>query len=795
MYDIRQFRPTVYALLALGFTGFAVATIMPLLWILSSGLLLLNYWLVRFDRFRPLPRWAANGLTLIAAGYTAMQIYVDPAKPIFPIGTFLVILQLIKLYEIRGNRDFAQLLVLSVLLMVSAIISTASLLFGVIFIVYVLLSPYAALLFHLKVETDHAKRQMGLDEKHADPLTLRQDQRFLNRSMTRLTAVVAAVALATAVIVFLFFPRVPNTGFLAWQFRPSMAATGMSDQMSMQSVTRVQQNTTEIGSVEVTHGGERVTGGDLYFRGNVYDVYDGDPKSVTRWSWKREGAERSPPMTLFRPDNNEMLSPRTYAESPEADEWVQEFTPLKPTGVSFLLALPGAHHINLSSSQKLVYIASAGIIQLDTPLYRALKYRVTSSGQLGYELPATTPANQLLETVLNGDNAQRGMPGPLLENGSPSRSVIDPRIAAYARKPDVSGMDANQRPLVASLISPRGLPPPATHEIARNIERHLQTQFTYTLDLADNRPKDDVEDPVVHFLYTSKTGWCEHYAYAMTLMCQSLGMNARLVSGYKCDEYNAVGGYFILRQSQAHAWVEVLVRQGNRLVWETFDPTSGIDASSTARANSIWKRVSHVFDYLEHAWANSVVAYDASSQSGMLDTIENRLVNVSIKANSAARDGGNWFTNLTDRVGQAKYSISESVIVTLIVVMTLTAVGITLGYFAQRLRLTRRARRIGLDALEGSEARRLARQLGFYDELTRILERRQIERPPHLTPLEFGQSLSFLPAEAYNTIVRLTYVFYRIRFGNRKLSTGQRRSLARVIERLQHQLGPARTRG
>ena len=793
MYDIRQFQPTVYALLALGFTGFAVATVMPLLWILSLGFLLLNLWLVRYDRFRPLPRWAANGLTLIAAGYTAMQIYVDPTKPIFPIGTFLVILQIIKLYEVRGNRDFAQLLVLSVLLMVSAIISTASLLFGVIFLAYVLLSPYAALLFHLKVETDHAKRQMGLDETHADPLTLRQDQRFLNRSMTRLTAVVAAVALATAVIVFLFFPRVPHSGFLSWQFRPSMAATGMSDQMSMQSVTRVQQNTTEIGSVEVTHGGERVTGGELYFRGNVYDIYDGNPRSVTRWSWKREGAERAPPMTLFRPDNNELLSPRTYVELPEADEWVQDFTPLKPTGVSFLLALPGAHHINLASSQKLAYIPSAGIIQLDTPLYRALKYRVTSSGELGFELPPRTPADQLLESFLTASNAQ-SVPSPLVETESPTRSVIDARIGEYARKPEVSGVDANSRPLVASLRPSGGVPSAGTHDIARNIERHLQTQFTYTLDLADNRPKDDVDDPVVHFLYTSKTGWCEHYAYAMTLMCQSLGMNARLVSGYKCDEYNAVGGYFILRQSQAHAWVEVLVQQGDRLVWETFDPTSGIDAAGTARANSMWKRVTHVFDYLEHAWANSVVAYDASSQSGMLDTLENRLVNVSIKANEAARDGGNWFTNLTDRIGQAKYSISESVIVTLITLMALTAVGITIGYLAQRLRLTRRARRIGLDALGGSEARRLARQLGFYDELTRILERRQIERPPHLTPLEFGQSLSFLPAEAYETIVRLTHVFYRIRFGNRQLSAGQRRSLARVIERLQHQLGPSRTR-
>lgn len=55
----------------------------------------------------------------------------------------------------------------------------------------------------------------------------------------------------------------------------------------------------------------------------------------------------------------------------------------------------------------------------------------------------------------------------------------------------------------------------------------------------------------------------------MTLMCQSLGILS-YVSGYKVDEFNDMGGYFIVRwQSHAHAWVEVLTEEG----WSTFDPT------------------------------------------------------------------------------------------------------------------------------------------------------------------------------------------------------------------------------
>src|SRR4051812_22446992 len=121
MYDIRQFRPTLYALVAMGFTGFAIATLSPLSWILGMAGLMLNIWLVKTDRFRPLPRWLANGATLLAAFFTASQA-LGEARPIFAIGNFLLVLQLIKLFEQRANRDYAQVLVLSLLLMVAAAI-------------------------------------------------------------------------------------------------------------------------------------------------------------------------------------------------------------------------------------------------------------------------------------------------------------------------------------------------------------------------------------------------------------------------------------------------------------------------------------------------------------------------------------------------------------------------------------------------------------------------------------------------------------------------------------------------
>src|SRR5205814_5672294 len=97
---------------------------------------------------------------------------------ILAIGQFLVLLQIVKLFEIRANRDYAQLLVLSLLLIVAASINTASLIFGIVLLVYLFLALYCCLLFHLKIETDHAKAAIGIPDEKLNPATLRQDQRY-----------------------------------------------------------------------------------------------------------------------------------------------------------------------------------------------------------------------------------------------------------------------------------------------------------------------------------------------------------------------------------------------------------------------------------------------------------------------------------------------------------------------------------------------------------------------------------------------------------------------------------------
>src|SRR6185312_11757526 len=104
MYDIRQFKPALYALLLLGISGFALAAEWPGLWVLATGGVMLNAWLVKTGRFTPMPRFLASIVTLIAFLYIFdLVVNSQATAPILVIGQFLVLLQLVKLYEHRAN--------------------------------------------------------------------------------------------------------------------------------------------------------------------------------------------------------------------------------------------------------------------------------------------------------------------------------------------------------------------------------------------------------------------------------------------------------------------------------------------------------------------------------------------------------------------------------------------------------------------------------------------------------------------------------------------------------------------
>jgi transglutaminase-like putative cysteine protease len=104
--------------------------------------------------------------------------------------------------------------------------------------------------------------------------------------------------------------------------------------------------------------------------------------------------------------------------------------------------------------------------------------------------------------------------------------------------------------------------------IKRALRRFHEQSYYYTL-----QPGAAQGDYVDYFLFDSRQGFCEHYATAFAVLMRAAGIPARIVSGYQGGEINSFGDYMIVRQRDAHAWVEVWL---NERGWTRVDPTAAV---------------------------------------------------------------------------------------------------------------------------------------------------------------------------------------------------------------------------
>lgn len=762
MYDIRQFRPTFYLVLLLALGGYGIALeSLPLL-LGGVALVALHALLAsRGSTFR-VPALAASAVAVLSGIWSLLGLFRGTISPVLAISQWLFMLVLTILYSRRDNRAYGQLLVMSLVLMVAGAFNSASFIFGVILICYLFAALYCCLLFHLKVESERAIRACNLSNDTAPPGSLRHDQRHFNRSMRRLAVLVSAVAISSGILVFLFFPRSHiSTAFaMAAQSRQE-ALTGFSDRMGFDQIAKITQNEEVVANVSLSENGKPLPPSDIYLRGMTFDVYTGhDETNRSRrrdWQWLRSAELRDAAAEV-------RLTPgewHSFARSSGARQ-IHQTILLQPIGTSTLFALNGITTMASDVFMDIQHFPADGSLHTTLMPRTALRYEAISTGQP--PLVQAPKANPRLSPRIRSDTDRPPGFQP------PDSSRIDDKITEYAARPEVSGSDANgayanQRDKKVSA------PTPLDEEIATAICRHLQSDFKYTLDLSD-LPRDPKKDPVVQFLNESKRGHCEYFAGAMALMCQSLGLKARVVIGFHASpaDYNDVGDYYTIRQSHAHAWVEVLTPDG----WKSFDPTTGNASYTPPTSAGIFSPVANFFDYLQYLWASSVVIYDNQGFS-IIDTIESGFRSV--------LDRSKRMLDSTQRYMESEQGLDASVRILNIVIMVLAA-GILLAiviFLISRRRLNRRAQRIGLGALPSQDRLRLAKQLRFYDDLLKLLARQRIGRPPHLTPREFAATLGFLPPEVYGKVGHITEVFYRVRYGEKPLAPHELHDVDRAI--------------
>src|SRR5882672_6944596 len=105
----------------------------------------------------------------------------------------------------------------------------------------------------------------------------------------------------------------------------------------------------------------------------------------------------------------------------------------------------------------------------------------------------------------------------------------------------------------------------------------------------------------------------------MAILLRAAGVPTRLVNGFLMGEYNPVSGDYIVRESDAHSWVEVYVPGRG---WLEFDPTpADLNHSEVTLAT----QVSHYVDAIEQVWNSYIIVYDFNAQVSLFRSAGDRV--------------------------------------------------------------------------------------------------------------------------------------------------------------------------
>jgi len=276
---------------------------------------------------------------------------------------------------------------------------------------------------------------------------------------------------------------------------------------------------------------------------------------------------------------------------------------------------------------------------------------------------------------------------------------------------------------------------------ARAIERHLRSDYGYTLELPDR----EVADPLANFLFARRQGHCEYFASSMAVMLRSLGIPARLATGFQSGVYNPVSDLWLVRASDAHSWVEAWIPGYG---WTTFDPTP---ADPNAGGLAWLAQLSLYLDAAETFWREWVMTYDVARQGTLAYRMEQ----------GVHRAGIRWFdTAVSVRSGWERYVAGWARRFgwqALAWAAGLVALGFAAGPLVRLMRMRQRVERVRRGQASVADATLL------YQRMLHILKRRGYQKPPWFTPAEFAASLP--RTSLGDSVGEFTGTYNALRFG------------------------------
>lgn len=488
-------------------------------------------------------------------------------------------------------------------------------------------------------------------------------------------AYVIAASIFSVVVTFMIFFIMPRMefGFFQRKSLNTVKVSGFSDRVDLGTMGPVKEDSTIV--MRVGMDPKARPAGLVYFRGMTLESYDGR-------GWSKTVKDE----TIVRRDSGGVFN-LTRLEGKTTEQSIL----LEPLDTDVLFA--AGNPVAIEGPFQNIWFDRSGTIRLPSPPYSRIQYKASS-----------------VLSPVRGDLA------------APPPGYSD---TAYL---DESPEGARIRGLAESVTeNVTGARP-----TAEAIEAHLKKGYSYTLNPKSNANLMPLDD----FLFNSRQGYCEHYATAMAIMLRSNGIPSRIVTGFLNGEWNELGSYYIVRQQDAHSWVEAFIENEG---WVRFDPTPEAGVASYKPSP-----VSLYMDLLRWKWNRYIIQFSLNDQrqfavkfegvgAGMLESLRGAL------------------SRKTTRGGASPFALGAIVVV-------LLAALIAWRLYTRKKVQTRTPR--------------------FYSEMLMTLKKKGLLKRPTETPLEFADRTGL--AEVKD----ITLALHIERYGGRNLNEAERRSVEAAIERL-----------
>jgi protein-glutamine gamma-glutamyltransferase len=547
------------------------------------------------ERFDNVLKLGAIG-TLIYAAYLIYRSFPEP--DLSPLLDFILYMIVYKLFSRRSNRDYLQLYILSFLIVLGSAWLAQSALFAFGFVMFVVTSIWALILFHLRREIEDNYLIKHNQPSAAQRVTIARvldSRRVVGRSFFSVTALAAVAVLIGSAIVFTVAPRI-GIGFLTGGLRRGNNVVGFSDEVKLgrhgvisdeNQVVALRARIARIEEMSDEAARESIVS-SLYFRGTVYDVYrEGQWVRSYRKQLKTQlsrGAMGRSSLVFTRGPEHEPESHPRLAEMKNTIRQEIQLVGIRQP-VAFALDQPVAYEFAPPA------VGSFVSIDLEARWSGETALRMMRLLRLGVYAPVPNFAgasyvaysrDTLSDTPLLLPISRAELPDSLFETYLAVPPSLTPRVRA-----------------LAITITRKAK---TDEEKARAVYAWLRKNKKYTVDL---KRDESVPDPLEDFLFVQSAGHCEYFASAAAILLRLVDVPTRYVNGFLGGEWNPLTGHITVRDNRAHSWVEV------------YDDGKGwtrLDATPPVGRTSNMNRVRQLIDSVELWWGAWVLEYDASRQ-------------------------------------------------------------------------------------------------------------------------------------------------------------------------------------